>query len=138
MKKINLSSIGSFMLSIVGTCLMIFLTVLVFIADNSNLFGQVASIIILLVFMFVLYLCIFNRIIIDKEYLVIWKFKKIFIPLSQIKKIYITEFVLENIIYIETDFKTYRISGKSTLLGKNKNKEETKKVVQELCHILGF
>lgn len=132
MKKMYLSSVGMFMVSILGTSLMLVLLILVFIADNTNIFGQVASFIVLAFFMFVLFLCFFDKIILEEQNLIIWKFKKISIPYSSIKKIYTNDNVLENIIYIETEQSTYKISGKSTVLGKKKNKKETQKIVAKL------
>lgn len=136
MKKLYLSSVGMFMVSIFGTSLMFVLSILVFIADNTNIFWQVASLIVLVFLMFSLFLCFFNKIILEEQYLIIWKFKKISIPYSSIKNIYTNDNILENIIYIETEQNTYKILGKSTVLGKKKNKKETKKIVAKLNEFL--
>ncbi|MGM9971494.1 MAG: hypothetical protein ACI35W_03730 [Anaeroplasmataceae bacterium] len=137
MKKIYLSSVGMFIISIIGTCSMLLLTILVFLADNTNFFGQLASILVLIFFMFVLYLCFFEKIILKEKNIIIWKFKRILIPYSSIIKIYTNDNVLENIIYIETEQITYKISGKSTILGKKKNKKETQKIIKKLNYIIG-
>lgn len=136
MKKIRLASLGSIIISIFGSVMMSLLVILIFIADNFNIFGLIASILVLNLFLFVLYLCIFNVIVVNDDYLVVWKFKKIPILRSQIIRIFTSEDNFENIIYIETKLRTYKISGKSTVLGIKNNKKQTKKIIDDLCKII--